>query len=84
MSDPYAFRAPEAEALLRHVFEHTRELGDLETEVAAGVMLGWLLLERGVEPLEVSSLAGSLVDRARTAEKSEELVMALDLSCVGE
>jgi tetratricopeptide (TPR) repeat protein len=75
-------REPEAETLLQHVFERARELGDLETELTAGVMLGWLLLERGVEPMEVSSLAGSLVDGARTAEKSEELVMALDLSCV--
>ncbi len=75
-------REPEAEALLQHVFECTRELGDIETEVASGVMLGWLLLERGVEPVEVSAVAGSLVDRARTAEMSEELVMALDLSCV--
>jgi tetratricopeptide (TPR) repeat protein len=75
-------REPEAEALLQNVFERTHELGDLETEVAAGVMLGWLQLERGVEPLEVSMVAGSLVDRARTAEMNEELVMALDLSCV--
>jgi tetratricopeptide (TPR) repeat protein len=75
-------REPEAEALLQHVFERTRELGELETEVSAGVMLGWLQLERGVAPVDVSSMVASLVDRARTAEMSEELVMALDLSCV--
>lgn len=75
-------REPEAEALLQDVFERTQELGDLATEVAAGVMLGWLQLERGVEPLEVSLVAGGLVDKARRAEMAEELVMALDLSCV--
>jgi len=75
-------REPEAEALLQHVFERTRELGELETEVSAGVMLGWLQLERGVAPVDVSAMVASLVDRARTAEMSEELVTALDLSCV--
>ncbi|UCC72417.1 MAG: AAA family ATPase [Gemmatimonadota bacterium] len=75
-------REPEAEVLLRDVYEQARGLGDTGTEAAAGVMLGWLLLERGVEPYEVSALAGGMVDRARSEEMSEELVMALDLSCV--
>jgi tetratricopeptide (TPR) repeat protein len=75
-------REPEAELLLKEVAERAHQLGDLVTELTAGVMFGWLLLERGVEPLDVSALAAGLVDRARTSELSEELVAALDLACV--
>ncbi|KPK56593.1 MAG: hypothetical protein AMS21_12615 [Gemmatimonas sp. SG8_38_2] len=75
-------REPEAEALGEAVYEQARELQDTALEVDSGTMLGWLMLERGVPPLKLSGLAGQLVDTARSAEKPEHLVTALDLSCV--
>ncbi len=75
-------REPEAEALAESVYDRARQAEDRETMQQSGTMLGWLRLERGVPPLELASLAGGLVDAARSAELPEELVQALDLSCV--
>lgn len=75
-------REPEAEALLGLVYERARECEDPATEVSAGTTLAWLRFERGVPPLQLAELSGRLVDKARSAEKPRELVMALDLSCV--
>lgn len=75
-------REPEAEGLVEDVYNQARELEDTPLEVSSGTMLGWLHMERGVPPLQLSEIAGNLVDRARQAELSSELVMALDLSCV--
>ncbi len=75
-------REPEAEALAEAIFQRSRQLQDKETELRSGAMLGWLKLERGVPPLEISPLAGQLVDAARSVEMPKELVKALELSCV--
>ncbi|HSG82603.1 MAG TPA: AAA family ATPase, partial [Gemmatimonadota bacterium] len=75
-------REPEAEAILEKVYERTVELNEKSLAVIAGTMVGWLRLERGVPPIEISAIAGSLVDAARTAELAAELVMALDLATV--
>ncbi|MGD8866110.1 MAG: AAA family ATPase [Gemmatimonadales bacterium] len=75
-------REPEAEALEESVLERSRELGDPATEVQAGIMLGWLQLERGLPPLKLWELAGQMVDRARAEGMTEQLVAALDLSSV--
>jgi predicted ATPase len=75
-------REPEAEAILEKVYERAAELDDTSLAVTAGTMVGWLRLERGVPPIEISAIAGSLVDGARTKELAAELVMALDLATV--
>jgi tetratricopeptide (TPR) repeat protein len=75
-------REPEAEALEESVLERARELGEPATEVQAGVMLGWLQLERGLPPLKLWELAGQMVDKARAENMTEQLVAALDLSSV--
>lgn len=75
-------RDPEAEALLEIILKRARELGDTATEVSAGTTLGWLKFERGVPPMQMAELSGQLVDKARSAERPRELVMALDLACV--
>lgn len=75
-------REPEAEALEESVLERARELGDPATEVQAGIMLGWLQLERGLPPLKLWELAGQMVDKARGEGMTEQLVAALDLSSV--
>jgi tetratricopeptide (TPR) repeat protein len=64
------------------VVEKLRDSSEKSLLVSAGVMLGWLQLDRGVPPLEISGLAVGLVDTARAGQLSSELVMALDLSCV--
>ncbi len=74
-------RQEEAETLLIEVDQRAAELGDLATKARAGTLLGWLRLERGEAPGEVAVLAGNLVDEARRAGLTEELVAALDLSC---
>jgi tetratricopeptide (TPR) repeat protein len=75
-------REPEAEALAESVYTRGGELGDGSLVVNSGATLGWLLFERGVPPAKLSELAGKLVDTARRDDNPEELVMALDLSCV--
>lgn len=75
-------REPEAEALEESVLERARELGQPATEVQAGVMLGWLQLERGLPPLKLWELAGQMVDKARAEGMTEQLVASLDLSSV--
>lgn len=75
-------REPEAEALEESVLERAGELGDSGTEVQAGIMLGWLQLERGLPPLKLWELAGRMVDKARGEGMAEQLVAALDLSSV--
>lgn len=75
-------REPEAEALEESVLEKARELGESATEVQAGIMLGWLQLERGLPPLKLWELAGQMVDKARSDGMTEQLVAALDLSSV--
>jgi tetratricopeptide (TPR) repeat protein len=75
-------REPEAEALEESVLERARELGESATEVQAGIMLGWLQLERGLPPLKLWELAGQMVDKARAEGMTEQLVAALDLSSV--
>ncbi|UCF21384.1 MAG: AAA family ATPase [Gemmatimonadota bacterium] len=74
-------RQEEAEALLTEVDRRAAELGDVATKARAGTLIGWLRLERGEPPGEVAVLAGNLVDQARRAGLTEELVAALDLSC---
>ena len=75
-------REPEAEALEESVLERARELGESATEVQAGILLGWLQLERGLPPLKLWELAGQMVDKARSEAMAEQLVAALDLSSV--
>ncbi len=75
-------REPEAEALLEAINEKAAEIGERAMELGSGTMLAWLQLERGAAPFEVSALAGRMVDVARRAEMPQELVAALDLSCV--
>ncbi len=75
-------REPEAEALEESVLSRARELGESATEVQAGVMLGWLQLERGLPPLRLWELAGQMVEKARAEGMTEQLVASLDLSSV--
>ncbi len=75
-------REPEAEQLLKAVFERSQKLEEREMQVTAGTMLGGLQLERGAEPFQVSGLAGQLVGAARESGEPKLLVMALDLSCI--
>ncbi len=75
-------REPEAEALLDSVHKRSLVLGNNELMVDSGTTLGWLMLERGDPPLQISELASKMVDTARTNEMAEQLVMALDLLCV--
>ncbi len=75
-------REPEALKMLERVFERSSAGDDTKMKVSAGVMLGWLQLEAGVEPSKLSALMGQLVDSARKAQESAELVAALDLACV--
>jgi tetratricopeptide (TPR) repeat protein len=75
-------REPEAEKLLEHVFEGSRALDDRKTEVSAGSMLGWLRLERGIEPSRLAALSGHLVDAARQSGDAGQLISALDFACV--
>lgn len=75
-------REAQAEDLLTSVYERARALGDHGTEVSSGALLGWLRLERGYSPVDLIQHAGRLVETARAAERTRELVMALELSCV--
>lgn len=75
-------REPEAKVLLETAYSRARELGEVATESNAGIMLGWLQLERGIPPLELVEFVNELVDKARRMEQPDPLVLALDLACV--
>ncbi len=75
-------REPEAEQLLDVVVGRCRALEDQATEARAGSLLGWLQLERGVQPAKLSALTGRLVDSARQCGEAQALITATDLACV--
>ncbi len=75
-------REPEAEKLFERICESARGLEDYRTEVAAGIMLAWLQIERGVQPTQLATLTGHLVDTSRKSGEADQLVSALDLACV--